>query len=111
MKFSIRLLYLYLFSAIGLLIGIIGIIRIVDLGIKIYVFNNADRYTISRPVMAPDMPKSAPISAIDEAQMMADQELEQTRSRQREVASSIAMILVGLPLYFYHWRLIKKEAR
>ena len=38
MKFSLRLLYLYLFSFVGLLITVIGSIQIIDLGLKTYVF-------------------------------------------------------------------------
>jgi hypothetical protein len=44
MKFSIRLLYLYLFSFVGLLIVVIGGIQMVDLGIKTFVFKDADKY-------------------------------------------------------------------
>ena len=46
MKFSIRLLYLYLFSFIGLIIAVIGTIQLVDLGIKVFVFKDADRYDL-----------------------------------------------------------------
>ena len=31
------------------------------------------------------------------------------QQRQREISQSLAMILVGLPLYLYHWTIIKKE--
>ena len=31
--------------------------------------------------------------------------------RHREASSSLAMILIGLPLYLYHWAIIKKETR
>ena len=61
MKFSIRLLYLYLFAFIGLLVSVIGSIQLVDLGINI---------------------------------------------RQRQTSTALAMLIVGLPLYKYHWRLI-----
>jgi hypothetical protein len=30
--------------------------------------------------------------------------------RQRQAATALAMILVGLPIYLYHWRLIRREA-
>ncbi len=34
-----------------------------------------------------------------------------TRERHRDSSFSLAFILVGLPLWLYHWRIIKKEAR
>ena len=33
-----------------------------------------------------------------------------TSQRQRDASSNLAMILVGLPLYFFHWRIIRKDA-
>lgn len=109
MKFSIRLLYLYLFSAIGLLIAVFGLIRLLDLGLKVYVFNNADQYSYSRPIV-PDGPKEAYSEA--EIKLLEQQQMDENRrQRQREVAGSLAMILVGVPLYLYHWSLIKKEGK
>ncbi len=33
------------------------------------------------------------------------------QQRQREISQSLAIILVGLPLYLYHWAIIKKETK
>lgn len=104
MKFSIRILYLYLFSFIGLLIAVIGTIQLVDLGIKVYVFNGADRYEYSRPVKMED-------EIYNYEEEMAIQERENTRQRQRQASTAIAMLVVGIPLYKYHWRLISKEKK
>jgi hypothetical protein len=103
MKFNIRLLYLYLFSFIGLLVVVIGSIRLIDLGLKVFVFRGADQY-VSYPV---PLEKSPEEPVFDEAQWKRQQLEETTRQRQREVSGSIAMILVGLPLYLYHWKQIK----
>lgn len=109
MKFSIRLLYLYLFSFIGLLIAVIGMIRLVDLGLKVYIFGEADKYSYSVPVMTPEG-KTASNSPELERQMQKQQAEENTRQRKRTTAEALAMILVGAPLYLYHWSLIKKES-
>lgn len=111
MKFSIRLLYLYLFSFIGLLIGVFGCIRLVDLGLKVYVFRNADRYTYTAPMIASPDGKSATPSPELDRQMQLQQMEESTRQRQRTTAEALSMILVGAPLYLYHWNLIKKESK
>ena len=35
---------------------------------------------------------------------------EQTKSqRESTAANALAMIIVGIPLYLYHWRVIKKD--
>jgi hypothetical protein len=40
---------------------------------------------------------------------MRIQEEESNRQRYREFSGAIAMIVVGAPLYLYHWKTIKKE--
>lgn len=107
MKFNIRLLYLYLFSFIGLLVVVIGGIRLVDLGLKVYVFHGADQYMISKPMM--DGPKIASEEAKMQEQFERDSQVEMIRNRQREFSGAIAMILVGVPLYLYHWKKIQDQ--
>ncbi len=34
-----------------------------------------------------------------------------TSRRQKDAAKNLALILVGLPLYLYHWLIIKKETK
>ena len=36
-------------------------------------------------------------------------ETENQKQRQREMASALAMLIIGAPLYFYHWKMISKE--
>lgn len=110
MKFSIRLLYLYLFSFIGLLIGVIGAIRLIQLGINVYVFKGADQYQIYTPPIMPDG-KEASQSAEEIAKQKRINEEETTRQRQREVAGASAMLIAGIPLYLYHWKTIQRESK
>lgn len=106
MKFNLRLLYLYLFSFVGLLITVIGSIQILDLGLKTYVFKVSEYSYYAEPVMAPDG-KTTGISVEEQKQR---NELEQANQRKRQLSTSLSMILVGIPLYLYHWRTIKKES-
>jgi hypothetical protein len=103
MKFNIRLLYLYLFSFVGLLITVIGSVQIIDLGIKTYVFKVSEYTFYSEPMM------------VDGKQTMSAEEaerrnlIEQSNQRKRQLSTSLAMIVVGIPLYMYHWKTIKIE--
>mgnify|MGYP001338025467 CR=1 FL=1 len=99
MKINIRLIYLYLFSFIGLLVVVIGAIKMVDLGMKVFVFKDADRYEYTMPEMSDEERKLVKVNA----------EKDTKRNREREFSNSLAMIIVGLPLYLYHWKTIKKE--
>jgi len=108
MKINVRLIYLYLFSFVGLLTVVIGSVRMVDLGLKVFVFPEADRYEYTAPRPAVD---GKPDMMMDEKEIIAQARRDQTRQRQREFTGAFAMIAVGLPLYLYHWKTIQKENR
>ena len=105
----IRKIYLYLFSAIGLVVVIVGSVQLVDLALKTFVFKKADVYLeyprskAIEPVTGqlPAEPTEEELEKFNQAQMDSQ--------RQRTLASSLASIVVGLPLYLYHWRTLKKE--
>lgn len=106
MKFSLRLLYLYLFSFVGLIITIIGTIQILDLTLKTYVFK-VDH--ISYPVMPITSEKGEILVSKEDQQRQ--QETENANQKKRQMSNSLAMILVGAPVYLYHWKTIKKESK
>lgn len=116
MKINIRLLYLYLFSFVGLLVTVIGSIRLVNLGLKVFVFPQADNYVYYRPAPAEltPRPSDGSQSALvrdDEKTDMLNQQTETARQRQREASEAMAMIIIGLPLYIYHWKTAQRENR
>lgn len=105
MKFSLRLLYLYLFSFVGLIIVVFGSIGLVNLGLKTYLFTDADYYEVT-PVINE---KGQPTISVEEE--TARQKREVARQRQRQMAESVASIIVGLPVYLYHWNTIQREKK
>lgn len=102
MKFDIRLLYLYLFSFVGLFITTLGGIQLVDLGLKTYVFHVEERGYYDVPALAEENQLS--VEEIEERN-----QLEAQNERKRDISNSLAMMVVGIPLYLYHWRTIKQE--
>lgn len=98
---KIRLVYLYLFAAVGLITVIIGSIRMVDLGLKVFVFKDADKFEIY-PTKLPD---GKPELTVEE--MQDRQNRETRRNRQRELIGALSMLVVGLPVYLYHWKTIQ----
>lgn len=111
MKLNIKLLYLYLFSLVGLIITTIGAVRIVELIIKVYIFKGADRYDYYSPPVVPDgkVSVSTEEAKLEEARQTEIQEKETTRQRQREASGAVAMLVVGFPLYKYHWAIIQND--
>lgn len=112
----IRKIYLYLFTLIGLALITIGCVRLVGLGLKTYIFTKADIY-IEYPIARPIKIAPAEGDKTEELQQPTKEEIEeyqnkqQTGNRQRDAAESLAMLIVGLPLYFYHWSVIKKDKK
>ena len=78
----------------------------VNLGLKTFVFKDVDKYEIYPTIL-----EKEGMQVEDQEEMMARQERESTRQKQREFSNSLAMIGVGLPLYLYHWKTIQKEAK
>jgi hypothetical protein len=102
MKFNIRLLYLYLFAFVGLFTTILGSVQLVDLGLKTYVFKVSNRIYYPEPRLEGEDQLS--VEELDKR----NQE-EESNQRKRQMSNSLAMIMVGVPVYLYHWRTIKKE--
>lgn len=113
MNINIRRVYLYITSFIGLIVIIIGTVQLINLGLKTWVFTKADElYFGPCPVerFAPDSKVPAPTSTPEEVERCEKERAEQkTARRQTDGARSIAMILVGTPVYLYHWRKIKND--
>lgn len=111
MNSNVRLLYLYLFSFIGLLITVIGSVRLIELGLKVYVFKGADQYQNTFPMKVDPTGKELVLTQAEREAQKRDIDLENKRQRQRELSGALAMILVGVPLYKYHWKTIQKEGK
>jgi hypothetical protein len=130
----IRTIYLYLFTLVGLALLITGTVRFLDMGLKMFVFTKAeDPEKIQRGYYYPSLPIPVEkIGVIEESGQLTEEEIASLKSwladyqkwqeeeakidylaskRHREASINLAMILVGLPLYFYHWRIIRKEVK
>jgi hypothetical protein len=115
---KLRIVYIYLFSLIGLVLMIIGSVQLVNLGLKTYIFTKADQeqfYYEPRPVTIgkdgqPIEEKLSPAEEEKQKREAEERQKEATSSRrQREAANAIAYLIIGFPVYFYHWRLAQKE--
>lgn len=92
---------------------VVGVARLVTLGLKVYVFTKADKfyeYPMARPVKIPSVENKENEFIQPSKEELDDyNKNQQSSSRQREAAESLGFIIVGLPLYTYHWKLISRE--
>jgi len=132
----VRTIYLYLFTLVGLTLLTIGGVRFVDMGLKAFVFTKAEEeqrlihlqppmfYRIEGVEKLQDGEElSVGLSVEEKANIkrwLADyKDWKERRSkidpvttrRHRDASLNLALILIGLPLYFYHWRIIKRETK
>ncbi len=132
----VRTIYLYLFALVGLTLLTIGTVRFVYMGLKVFVFTQADQQQIIYNKMPPSAPYSIeklnqaagqPVNTglTAEEKVNLEQWLVQysdwkvqndkfdpiVSQRQNEASMNLALILVGLPLYFFHWRIIRQETK
>jgi len=126
----IRIIYLYLATLIGLVLIIIGAVNFINMGLKTFIFTKAEedqRYGYE--TMIYDTPIRN-IERLEEDERLSEEEIELIKmllsdykdwkertskidyvivNRHRDASINLALILVGLPLYIYHWRIIRKE--
>ncbi len=126
----IRTIYLYLFALAGLIIVIIAGIRALDLGLKTFVFKDIDEQTRLNQQRYISTPHLEKIEGAEESDSFTESEKESMRNfledyeewkeknekidyvsvrRQEEFSSIISQVVIGLPLYLYHWLVIQKE--
>ena len=110
LNLTLRKVYLYLFAIIGLILLIIGTVSLIDLGLKTYVFTKADNYCFAQVSPVPDKNGSMiePTQAQQDAQNKQCEE-QRTANKQSQASIALAQIIIGLPLYLYHWMVIRKE--
>jgi hypothetical protein len=109
----IKKIYLYAVSLIALVIMVIASITLINLALKTWVFTKAD-IDYYKPVPC-DQRMSVADPNIKQPVCNYEQELKDNEDRrsgdkQREVSNSLAMLIVAIPVFYYHWKLARKEA-
>jgi hypothetical protein len=114
LNLTLRKAFLYIFASVGLVITIFGGVSLINLGLKSWVFTKADNYCYEemRPVMVKTPAGATPSGELTEEQIKQNKdrcESQRQAQKQGQASNAIAMLLVGLPLYTYHWARIRKE--
>jgi len=124
------MVYLYVASLVGLGLLISGGVQAFEIGLKLTILPQADaedRLWMRQPPMPPMFDAG---SSLSETDGLTEEELvivrrwlqdyerwEEERSglnpvaarRERQGATALALIFVGIPVYLFHWLTIRKE--
>ncbi len=112
----IKTLYLYVVSFVALMMMVISAVDLLSTLLKTYVFTKADNYSYYSSASACPLPTAGENTATTQEKCRVDQE-EQKKSeienreaqRQRDLVRDISFIVVGAPLFAFHWRLARRK--
>lgn len=114
----IKTVYFYLVSLIALMMVVFSTADLVNLGLKTWAFPKADLNEYREPPCAAMIVKDPNIDQTDE---MYQQRIAQCESgkmdenearairNQKDVVRDLSFLFVGIPLFLYHWLIIRKE--
>ena len=117
-KHFVRTLYLYTFSTLGLVLLVIGAVMLVNVCLKTYIFpvetyreyyySDCDYdygkydYNLDEYVEYTEEEEAA----CEEEERVADSD-----ARKRDLALGTSLVIVGVPLWIYHWMVIQRRRK
>lgn len=112
----IKNIYLYLVSFVALMMVIFSAADLVNIVLRTYIFTKADQNYYNYPSPACPVPapgdtantKGNPGCVNQEEQTKIDRN-NRDAQRQRDLVRDISMIVVAVPMFAYHWRIIRKR--
>ncbi len=117
----IKSLYFYLVSFVALMMVVFSTADTINIALKTWVFTAADKdmYNYPRavcevPVPAPTDPKAVPAPTKADCEKNNEENIKQQEAsriaqKQRDVVRDISMIVVGIPLFLIHWRILRSK--
>ncbi len=108
----IKKAYLYLVSLISLVILIIAGIMLINMALKTWVFPKADQdiyYSAPMPSTCVDA-NDLNCKPLSKEEYDKQQREQRSAQKQRDAAQALAMIIVATPVFYYHWKLARKES-
>ncbi len=133
----IRSVYLYLVTAISIVVLLISVIGSLNIVIREYIFGVHGSWDVmtypvdgkgtecseesllysydskgTRYEIDASLSKAEKKAKVEECVKKAEErnKLQNDNQIKRDFAQYLAMFLIAIPLYFYHWGIIKKEA-
>jgi len=114
----IKTIYFYTVSLIGLMMIAFSVADLVNLGLKTWVFPKADLNEYKEPPCAVMIIKDPNLKETEEQFQTRIKQCEEGRMNeaearairnQRDAVRDISFLVVGIPLFLYHWITIRKE--
>ncbi len=110
----IKNIYFYLVSFVALMMIVFSGADAINTLLRSYVFTNADNMYYSYPTCAMKTPSGVVGSDVIDCQKQDEEmkkQAEQSRiaNRDQSLVRDFSFILVGIPLFFFHWRIVRRK--
>ncbi|MDO8626197.1 MAG: hypothetical protein Q7K39_01920 [Candidatus Magasanikbacteria bacterium] len=111
-------LYLYLVSFVALMMMVFSLGDVINIVLRTYVFTLADKNIYGYPEPTCDLaaatgtPRGKEFGGppcLDKASREKQETENRAGQRQRDLVRDLSMIIVGLPLFGYHWWLVRRK--
>ena len=114
----IRTVYLYLVCAITIVMVLIASVQAVQVGLDVYVLKiDRPQYWYNECMDPKRMDGDVAIERTEEEQAACEEKAlvkareQLTQERRHSMSQALAMFLVALPLYLYHWSVIQRDPK
>jgi len=121
-KKTIKSIYFYLVSFVALMMVVFSTTDMINIALKTWVFTAADKdmYNYPRAVCemttpaTPPNAKSVPVTSKADCEKSNEENIKQQETsrmaqKQRDVVRDLSMIVVGIPLFLIHWRIVRSK--
>ena len=130
---SVRTIYFYLVALIALMMIVFSTADLLNLGLSTWVFKKADKaddWSLPVPYMASEIKTGETAKRCAEKCDLTAEEKQQinqwlvdyknwqdqqgvlkTARKQKNAVRDISMLVVAIPLFLWHWKMISKEAK
>ena len=101
-------IYFALVSVITLVTMMFALGSLINSGLKTWIFPQADEFTYNYPCTTPMKPtgEKDEVARIDCERQQEYNVKNQIAQRQRDIAQNISMLIVALPLFGLHFRIV-----
>lgn len=116
----IKTVYFYLVSLIALMMVVFSTADLINLGLKTWVFPKADQQEWRQLPCDVEMPRSVNGEETEEMYQQRIAKCEAARinedearaiRNQRDAVRDLSFLFVGIPLFLYHWIIIRREQK
>ena len=115
----LKALYLYLVCFVTLMMMVVAVADIINIALRTYLFTKADKnfYGYPEPVCEPAAvtptgtvrDKTMAPPCFNQADRAKQEEENRVAQRQRDLVRDISFLIVGLPLFALHWRIVRRK--